>query len=120
MLSMNRANLMMQHGMVEQRSTVRTPVCISGTVSWRGNNELIALVRDVSDSGVFFYSNFAEKHYPDLGQDLTLNFAMDRGDKKVEMRCRGRVVRMVRFPTGAATGVAVKLDRAEVMPRMEV
>jgi len=117
----NRAEIIMGRGMVEQRSSVRTPVCLSGTISWRGQGEKVALVRDVSDSGAFLYSNFSDNAPPpDLGQELTLSFSMVKNDRRVEMLCRGRVVRLVDFPTGAATGIALQLNRCEAMPRMEV
>src|SRR4051812_21073134 len=110
MTGTNRAHMVMGQGMVEQRAAVRTPVCLSGTISWQGVQEKVALVRDISDRGAFLYSNFTESAaVPDLGQELTLSFSMPKDDRKVEMRCRGRVIRLVSFPTGAATGIALQL-----------
>lgn len=113
-----RNDIMLGRRMPEHRAGRRVPVCMSGMVSWRGAREqVLALVRDVSDSGVFFYANFsAGEALPDLGQELTLRFTVQREERQVEAVCRGRVVRMVRFPTGAATGFGLKLERRPDLP----
>jgi len=70
----------------------------------------LALIRDVSASGVFLYCNLD----PPIGTDLTITFTMPGAEGYVEVFCRGKVVRREQYPAGAATGIAAKLYRQEI------
>ena len=70
----------------------------------------LALVRDVSASGVFLYCNLD----PPIGTDLTVTFTMPGAEGYVEVFCRGKVVGRELYPAGAATGIAAKLYRQEI------
>ena len=117
-----RAVRIMQNLHEEQRSTHRKEVCLSARVSCAEpqQEDKIGLIRDISVSGIFFYSNFA----PELGSTVTLSFIVPPSDQTSpdeaatgEVTCRGRVVRVVKFSEGAATGIALRLEEREMMYR---
>ena len=114
-MSSPRAEAIMRRALAEQRVSARVPVCVSASVSCggQGDRENLALVRDVSNTGIFFYSNFS----PSVGSTVALNYTRRHEGKRVEVQCEGVVVRLVKFPSGAATGVGVRLNRHEMMPR---
>jgi pyridoxine/pyridoxamine 5'-phosphate oxidase len=115
-----RAEQIMRKSLGEQRTEPRTPVCLSGVVncSRPGYREVLALVRDVSSSGLFFYANFSpERGTPEIGSEVELTFSYPTEDKRAEVLCRGTVVRIVTYPTGAATGVALQLIEQKTLPR---
>lgn len=116
----DRAARIMQNLHHEQRGTHRRSVCLSARVSCAASQhqDKIGLIRDVSDSGIFFYANFA----PEVGAKVTLSFSIPPSDENSpeeaatgEVTCRGHVVRIVKFSPGAATGIALRLDENEMM-----
>jgi hypothetical protein len=117
MLFTNRAHDFMLHQQPEQRASMRVHVCLSATAAFPGKKrtELPALVRDVSSEGVMFYSNFPHSVAPPAeGSDVTLRFFMPIDDRHVRVRWVGKVVRLVRYPAGAATGIALRLHTQEM------
>lgn len=101
-----RAHALMNHSMEDQRRSPRTPVCMSAIVSTLPDTfEQPALVRDMSQTGLFFYCKFE----PELGTEVSVRFnTVDEGETE-RVLVRGNVVRIVRYP-GAATGVAIVLS----------
>jgi hypothetical protein len=97
----------MTHTMPDQRLAPRTPVCLSAIVSAAQDGfEQAALLRDMSESGLFFYCKFD----PQIGSEVSVRFNLvDEGESN-RMLLRGKVVRVVKYP-GAATGVAVSLHQ---------
>lgn len=102
----NRAEALMSRSLEDQRRAPRTPVCLSAIVSSDSPDffEQPALLRDMSDSGLFFYC----KLEPPAGTQVTIRFnTMNEGEPN-RMLLHGTVVRIVRYP-GAATGIAIQL-----------
>jgi hypothetical protein len=64
-----------------------------------------ALLRDISESGVFFYCKFE----PSIGSNVSVRFNVINEGETSRMLVRGNVVRVVRYP-GAATGVAIAVS----------
>lgn len=99
----------MTRAMEDQRLAPRTPVCLSAIVSTPEDGfEQAVLLRDMSDSGLFFYCKFE----PQIGSEVSVRFNLvDEGDP-TRMLLHGKVVRVVKYP-GAATGVAVSLHQVK-------
>ncbi len=75
----------------------------------------MALLRDVSNDGVMFYTNFPDSTAtPEVGADVALRFQMPISDRNVKVLWTGKVVRLIRYSTGAATGIAMRLERQEL------
>ncbi len=115
-----RAGQVMRNIHVEQRAAERRPVCVSAMVSCTEPHcqDKIGLIRDMSDSGIFFYSNIA----PEMGSDVILTFNIPSSDRQSftapaggGVVCRGTVVRLVKTAAGAATGVAIELEEREML-----
>ena len=115
----DRASRIMQNQHHEQRDTERRPLCVAAKVNATQPNspEKVGLSRDVSRSGVFFYSNFA----PEIGARLTVSFTVPPSDSNSdspitpgEITCSGKVVRVVQGNAGAATGIGLRLDDQEM------
>src|SRR6185369_8958054 len=102
----SRANALMSQSMEDQRRAARTPVCLSAIVSSNHPDffDQPALLRDMSDSGLFFYC----KLEPPAGTQVTVRFNMVTEGEPSRMLLHGTVVRVVRYP-GAATGIAIQL-----------
>jgi len=102
----SRAEAMMRHSMEDQRRAARTPVCLSAIVATMEPDqfEQPALLRDISDTGLFFYCKFE----PVMGTEVTVRFNQTDEGETERMLVRGSVVRVVRYP-GAATGIAIRL-----------
>ncbi len=113
-----RAARIMQNPRYEQRAAVRKAVCLSATVSCAAPQcqDKIGLIRDVSASGIFFYSNLS----PEMGSTVTLSFTIPPSDHSAqddptgEITCTGKVIRVVQFSEGAATGIAIRLEEREL------
>lgn len=87
-------------GAREHRGFKRYLVLASRTITWAGIARL-ALIRDVSRSGLFFYSNFE----PTVGDNIEV--ITGRGS-----RCsliKGAVVRVEPHAAGAAVGIAIRI-----------
>jgi len=69
-------------------------------------------MRDLSTSGAFFYAELDAIE----GAAVTLQFVLAAFGKNIRMVCDGNIVRVERFPRGAATGIAVEFDRCNMLP----
>lgn len=68
------------------------------------------LVRDISTSGAFFYSNFA----PELTSEITIDLLFPAVERRMKVTCHGVVVRVEPSSTGGATGIAVHFRHHDV------
>jgi len=50
------------------------------------------------------------------GSKISLQFVLAAFGKDIRMECDGVIVRVERFPRGAATGIAVEFDRCNMLP----
>ena len=109
-----RADVVMGSKEAEQRTSMRRKVNVCGEIACplAGDAKHLALIRDVSATGIFLYSNFD----PPLGTDLTVAFTMPGAEGYVEVICQGRVIRREEYPAGAATGIAARLYKQEILP----
>jgi Tfp pilus assembly protein PilZ len=89
-------------------------VCIQRPVTVRynrdGNFEFTGISRDLSDSGIFFFTESVIKVGAQV--ELTLTFPSETA-QPIPMQVRGRVVRVEKIP---ATGIAVEFDKVTVVP----
>ena len=69
-------------------------------------------MRDLSTSGAFFYAELQAVE----GSDITLQFVLAAFGKNIRLICDGSIVRVERFPQGAATGIAVEFNRCNMIP----
>lgn len=92
----------------EQRSSVRRMLHRSAKITCPGAKcvDQIAMIRDVSEGGIFFYSKLRATP----GTELTLVFNMPVAGRHYNVIFKGTVVRVERCPEGALTGIAAKLD----------
>ncbi len=100
-----RASQYMQGSFRDQRASARTPLHLSGTVkrNEQGGEPQVAFSRDVSTSGLFFFSNLPAE----LGDDLILKFITPHGGC---LLFQGRVVRLEHHSPGSARGIALVLS----------
>ena len=68
--------------------------------------EAVGLLRDISQTGMFFYCNLT----PAVGSDVEVMIRPSVADTSVAVRCRCRVVRTEASLPGAATGVGVEVE----------
>ena len=87
-------------GAQESRRAKRYLVLASSTVTWAGSTH-IAMIRDISQTGVFVYSNFE----PSIGDQLDLVTGSGQGSYQIT----GMVVRVEAHTMGAAVGFAIKI-----------
>ncbi len=87
-----------------QRASRRTLV-VAPCVIFFGNQRHVGLIRDISSTGLFAYSDFT----PSLGEALRvlLTERTELGTKTVT--CHGIVVRVESKGIGAATGIALRV-----------
>ncbi len=89
-------------------------VCIQRLVTVRynrdGNFEFTGISRDLSDSGVFLYTESVIEVGAQVELTLTLPF---ESAQPISTQVRGRVVRVEKTP---ATGIAVEFDKVTVIP----
>jgi hypothetical protein len=100
-----RAIDIMRSALQEERKVSRVHVTVPASVSCpaaRCANRL-AIMRDLSTSGAFFYAELDAIE----GSSLTLQFVLTAFGKDIRLVCEGTIVRVERFPRGAATGIAV-------------
>jgi hypothetical protein len=71
----------------------------------------VGLIRDISSSGLFAYSDFQ----PALGETLRIVITQRDDFSNATVSCHGEVVRVESKATGAATGIAVKVGGYEVV-----
>lgn len=92
------------HPRKEPRVFVKMPVRLNLAGDTR---EHIGFVRDMSEHGIFFYSDLN----PVLGSQIEFVMHLPQHTMQAaELSCRGIVVRVESHTPGAATGVAVRLD----------
>ena len=103
----------MRHTHAEERAGVRVSLHLHGAVRPGAPDvpEQLALVRDISFHGAFFYSNF--KPAIDCPVELSLSFPI--AGKEVKVLCEGKVVR-VEESASNAYGIAVRLHRCDFAP----
>lgn len=98
----------------EERKVSRVHLTVPASVSCPTLNcqNRLAIMRDLSTSGAFFYAEFE----PSEGSIVTLQFVLAAFGKSIRMVCDGNVVRVERFPRGAATGIAVEFNHCNMVP----
>ncbi len=88
----------------EPRVFVKMPVRLNLVGDAR---EHVGFVRDMSEHGIFFYSDLN----PVPGSKIEFIMHLPQHSRQAaELSCRGIVVRVESHTPGAATGVAVRLD----------
>jgi hypothetical protein len=108
----NRAIEIMRSALPEERQVSRVHVTLPATIncpSLECHNRL-AIVRDLSTCGVFFYSELDAR----VGAKISVQFVLSAFGKNIRMVCEGSIVRVEHFPQGAATGVAVSFQRCNM------
>ena len=71
-----------------------------------GGQEYVGLLRDISQTGMFFYCSLS----PVVGSTVEVLLRPSAADPTVVVRCRCRVVRTEPSRAGAATGVGVAIE----------
>ena len=71
-----------------------------------GGQDNVGLLRDISQTGLFFYSSLS----PAVGSQVEVLLRPSAADSTVVVRCRCRVVRTEPSAAGAATGVGVAIE----------
>lgn len=101
----HRASQYMKGSIGDQRASARTPLHLSGNVkrTEAAADPHVAFSRDVSTTGLFFFSNLPAE----VGEDLTLTFVTPNGGC---LMFQGRVVRIEHRSAGAARGIALVLS----------
>jgi len=92
----------------EQRFPLRLPVVVRAVHA--GIQEESSLTRDVSARGAFFYLDSKLTEGTPLELILTLPAEITLTED-IRVRCKGRVVRIVRPSNGGKTGVAAVIDQ---------
>ena len=85
------------------RAFVRLPARITDGSSPR---EYVALVRDISPTGAFFYAGFT----PKCGQRIVMELEYWREHNRIRLRLGGKVVRVERPSPTATPGIAMAFD----------
>jgi PilZ domain len=70
----------------------------------------VAMIRDVSATGIFFYSDFK----PPVGSRVILTLDIRSSSGNTRVRCDGKVVRVEQVRSGAAPGIALLLDSQQL------
>jgi hypothetical protein len=92
----------------KKRSTARVQTRRTAWLTFKSSreHEHVALVRDISVQGVFFYSDFL----PTLGDQLDFVVEYLNGSSRVRLHLKGTVVRVEQAAPGSAAGVAVSFQ----------
>jgi hypothetical protein len=100
----SRANQMMAGIHANSRHAERRLVCFSARARFErmGDTTVLAMLRDISDQGLFFYSS----HTPHIGEYAALIFT----DGDSQTIASGIVTRIVKYAEGAATGIALRFE----------
>ena len=109
-----RAIDIMRSALEEERRVSRVHLTVPASVSCPSLNcqKRLAIMRDLSTSGAFFYAELEAIK----GERITLEFVLAAFGKNIRMVCDGNIVRVERFPRGAATGIAVEFDQCNMLP----
>ena len=94
------------------RVSVRTPV----TIKTGNGTKQSGLTRDLSNNGVFFYSDSEIAEGTQLEMVLILPKELTAGEKKW-VCCQASIVR-VQAGDGKSVGLAASIDRMDVLPEI--
>ena len=109
-MALRHAVMIGAHG--DQRRALRLLTTAPAVVYVTGERH-IGLVRDLSATGLFLYSDFT----PELGSELNLTIRLSRDEKKTAVFvCKGTVVRVEDPRNGAAVGIAIGFEEGQVLP----
>lgn len=105
----------MRHELTEQRIRTRIPLHVSAKVCYAPapGQEQVGLIRDISGSGIFFYS----ESRPPLHAPVRLAFIVQIAGRDVPVVCEGTVVR-VEPSRSKAIGVAVRMNNFDFLPSL--
>ncbi len=109
-----RRDALMLTTVTDERASARSFVYASFVLNLKDGDPRphVGLIRDVSDSGMFFYSDLK----PACGSELDFHFKLPRpGTEAQWIACRGRVVRVEHPAPGAAVGVALQVEHRQVL-----
>ena len=108
----SRAEVIMIHPHSDTRCAPRVGLHLSASarVTQDGDSEHVALIRDISTGGIFFYSDFA----PKLGADIRVEFSVNIAGKRLQFELTCKAIRIVDVETGAI-GVAARLQGCSFM-----
>lgn len=102
--ALRHAVMLGTHG--EQRRALRV-LTTAPAVVLRNGERHIGLVRDMSATGLFVYSDFTPA--PGTELKLTIRLSQDK-NKTAVFLCQGSVVRVEDSDNGAAVGIALKFE----------
>ncbi len=109
-MALRHAVMLGTHG--EQRVALRL-LTTAPAVIFVNNERHIGLVRDLSATGLFVYSDFT----PEIDTELRLHIRLSRDQKKTSMFiCKGKVVRVENSRNGAAVGIAIHFEEGQIVP----
>ena len=91
----------------KNRSSRRQLVHSAAQISVPGKGEHNGIVRDLSNDGIFMYSNFR----PAVGSDIAVAFTTRVGKEMVKIFTLARVVRVQQVVSGAAPGIAAQFAK---------
>jgi hypothetical protein len=99
------------HG--EQRAALRLLTTAPAVV--RANEERhVGLVRDLSSTGLFLYSDFA----PSMGAELSITVRLQAEETHSKiLQCTGSVVRVEDSRNGSAVGIGIQFEEETVLPQ---
>ena len=100
-----RRNGLLDGGQPNQRLEARGLVVLPVVVRAQAG-ESVGLLRDISQTGMFFYCSLN----PSVGSEIEVTIRPSPADPSVAVRCRCKVVRSEASLPGAATGVAVAIE----------
>lgn len=89
----------------KQRSTPRLPIRRAAWLTFQTlpEHEHVALVKDISERGIYFYSYFE----PGIGDQLEFVVEYLSVSEKVRLHLKGQVVRVEKAASGSACGIAI-------------
>jgi len=95
----------------QRRTLLRLPAWF---IAYRqGLHKHVAMVRDMTEDGIFLYSD--RDFRPTCGQEIEFVINFPKWTKTGPVACKGKVVRVEESATGGAVGVAVQLSRHWVL-----
>ncbi|HWC16674.1 MAG TPA: PilZ domain-containing protein [Terriglobales bacterium] len=68
------------------------------------------LVRDINATGAHFHSGIT----PEVGSEVTIDFAFPSTGKRIKLSCQGVAVRVEPSPHGGATSAAIEFRRHDL------
>ena len=97
-----------------QRSTKRRLLRLPAWITVRhadGPMKYVAMVRDMTREGIFFYSDFQ----PKIGDEIDFVLSFPKWTNTPTVECQGRVLRVEQPDPTAHPGIAVRLTRFSVV-----